>query len=242
MGILPDHPPAGWGEDTLSQFIDMSRNNIYASFANLREEYRRLSDIDAGFRLLVDHLKNPGDWFAALFLLRAHSSYLAGAQVALAGQLPETHMLLRGSIESCLYAFYFHQRPASRDTWLRRHDSDAARKLVRDEFKIAALFRLLKEQDKRLGAIGQELYDNSIDFGGHPNERSLSQVLKVSKDGAERHFHVNYLTGHTVGMELCLRRSAQSGVFALKVFQQIFPDRYDLIGLSERLGQLQQGL
>ena len=82
----------------------------------------------------------------------------------------------------------------------------------------------------------------SIDFGAHPNERALSQVLKLSKGEGERRLDVNYLSGYTTGMELCLTSTAQVGVFALKTFQHVFRERYDLLGLSARLTTLQTGL
>ena len=97
--------PRGWGDDKLSTFMDAGLNNIYASFTKLREELRLLSDVNDAFYRVAEHLTHPPDWFVALFLLRAHSSYLGGAQLALAGQLPEAYTLLRGCLENALYAF-----------------------------------------------------------------------------------------------------------------------------------------
>jgi hypothetical protein len=213
-----------------------------ATFANLPAEYRRLADIDAGFRLIGENLKNPDDWFVPLFLLRAHSSFLGAAHLALAGQLPEAYMLLRGSIENAVYAFYFHKTPDSHERWLRRHDSDKTKRIVQGEFRIRALLRLLSKHDETLGSIADQLYERAIDFGGHPNERALSQVLKLSETEADRLLHVNYLSGHTVAFQSCLKSTAQVGVLVLKVFQKVFPERYDLLGLSERLKELQQNL
>lgn len=242
MSFAPKSPPAGWGDDALSQFIDAVRNNVYASFANLRPQYRRLAEIDAAFRLIADNLTNPGDWFVPLFLLRAHASYLGGVHLALAGQVPEAYMLLRGSVENAVYGFYFHHTPDSQERWLRRHDSDRAKKVVRDEFRIAALLVLLKKHDERLGYVAQTLYDGAIDLGGHPNERGLLQMLKLSKDEASRQIDLQYLTGHTPAMDICLSTAARVGVVVLRVFQHVFQQRYDLLGLSARLAELEQRL
>ncbi len=70
----------------------------------------------------------------------------------------------------------------------------------------------------------------------------MTQVLRLSKTEAERELRVDYLTGHTLGMELALRTAAQVGIVALKVFERVFPEPYALIGLSERISQLQQGM
>jgi hypothetical protein len=238
----PERAPSAWGQDTLSQFIDTARNKVFASFANLRPQYQRLATIDAAFRLIGENLKNPPDWFVALFLLRAHSSFLGGAHLALAGQLPEAYMLLRGSLENAAYSFYFSQVPESHERWLRRHDSSAAKQVVQDEFRIRALLKLLKKRDETLGKIATTLYERTIDFGAHPNERGLIQMLTMSETDRERQLQVRYLTGHSSAMDLCLKTSAQVGVCVLKVFQYVFRERYDLLGLSDRLKVLEQGL
>jgi len=237
--LVPE-PPHGWGDDTLADFIDTARRNVLASFVRLQPSYRRLSDVDKGFRLIGENLLNPPDWFICLFLLRTHSSYLGGAHLALAGQLPECYMLLRGSLESAVYAFYFHHNPRSHERWLRRHDSPQTKKIVRDEFQIAALLRLLIKHDEKLGTIASTLYERTIDFGGHPNERAVTQMLKLTKK--ERRIDVNYLTGHTSGMDLALKSVAQVGVCGLKIFRYAFPERYDLLGLTDRLRQLEADL
>ena len=40
---LPEQSPPGWGADEITKFIDTARGNAYASFANLKAEYGRLS-------------------------------------------------------------------------------------------------------------------------------------------------------------------------------------------------------
>src|SRR5262245_51087760 len=84
-------PPRSWGNDEVTAFIDNARLNSFASYANLRSEYAKLSEIDAIFRKLVESLLNTKDWFAAFFLLRAHSAFLAGTHLGMSGQTAETY-------------------------------------------------------------------------------------------------------------------------------------------------------
>lgn len=242
MNVNLRQPPSGWGDDSLSEFIDKTRNNVFASFERLRPQYKRLADIDSAFRVIGQNLDNPPDWFTALFLFRAHSSYLGGAHLALAGQLPEAYMLLRGCLENGLYAFYFHRNPDSRDRWLRRHEGNSAKKTVQSEFQIRALLRLLDRHEGKVAVVARDLYERTIDFGGHPNERALTQVLKLSKSDDGRRLDLNYLTGHTEAMDLCLKTTMQVGVWALMVFDRVFPERFALLGLSDSLKHLQEGL
>jgi hypothetical protein len=241
MSSVPKDPPGGWAADGLSEFIDSTRRNVFASFAHLRPAYRLLSDVDAGFKLIAENLTNPPDWFVVIFLLRAHSSFLGAAHLSLSGQLPEAYMLLRGSLENAVYGLYFHLKPKSYEPWLRRHDSLAAAKAVRAEFKIAAMLRLIGKIDPPLGSVAQTLYEHTIDFGAHPNERGVTQMLRMTK-GEQRRIDLSYLSGHNPPMKLCLRRVAQGGVCDLKLFRHALRERFDLIGLSEQISRLENGL
>src|SRR3972149_11921583 len=117
-------PPAGWGGDEVTAFIDNARLNSFATYANLRPEYGAVAEIDVVFRKLVGNLLNTRDWFAAFFLLRAHSAFLAGAHLAMSGQAAETHAPLRLCLENALYGLYLARNPGSRGNWLRRPHSD----------------------------------------------------------------------------------------------------------------------
>ena len=104
-------PPPEWGTDELTKFLDVARSNSYATFHNLRDEYRRLAEIDGAFRKAVDGLFNTKDWFAAFFLLRAHSSFLGGVRLSISGQVPEGYACLRLALENALYGFYLYKNP-----------------------------------------------------------------------------------------------------------------------------------
>jgi hypothetical protein len=238
---LPDSP-RGWGTDELTKLLDAARTNAYATFHNLPEEYRVLSAIDVAFRKAIDSLLNTEDWFAAFFLLKAHSSYFAGVRLSLGGQVSEAYACLRTCLENSLYGFYLSKNPGSTETWLCRHDSDAAKKKVKDEFKIRTLLNTLKTADSAEGNGTEVLYERTIDYGAHPNERALMQTLKMDKTADTVEFQVVYLTGDTPSLRLVLRTCAQVGVCALGIFRLIYRERFDLVGLSETLVTLRRGL
>jgi hypothetical protein len=48
--------PPGWGEDSLSKFIDTARHNAFATFHNLRPQYTFLKDLDQLFCLTIEPL------------------------------------------------------------------------------------------------------------------------------------------------------------------------------------------
>jgi hypothetical protein len=188
---LPE-APRGWGADEITRFIDNTRQNSFATYANLRAEYAKLAEVDVVFRKLVEHLTNTKDWFAAFFLLRAHSGFLAGSHMAMSGQAAEAYASLRLCLENGLYGLYLSKNPASRATWLRRHESAQAKRRVRDEFKIRNLFETLNGCDGREAGIAEKLYERCIDRGGHPNERALTQSLKKKTSPGVVSFQIIY--------------------------------------------------
>src|SRR6266700_5086450 len=135
---LPNPPPQ-WGNEAITKFFDVARVNQYATFANLKPEFQKLVAIDKAFRKLIDSLNHSKDWFAAFFVLRAHSNFLAAARLAASAQVPETFAALRSCLENGLYGHYIAKNPAARETWLRRHDDDVHKKAMRGEFQLTKL-------------------------------------------------------------------------------------------------------
>ncbi len=178
--------PPGWGQDSLSQFIENAWHNTFASFQNLKASYTLLNDVHLVFDNIAHNLDRTPDWFASFFLFRAHSAFLGGVRLALSGQIPESYMVLRGCIENALYGLYLSRSPASQETWLRRHDDEESKQAMKKEFTIANLFKAVQSEDARLSGIAKDLYDRTIDLGGHPNERAFFSVMKQTKDDSKR--------------------------------------------------------
>src|SRR5262245_14980589 len=230
-------PPGGWGGDEITAFIDNARLNSFATYSNLRPEYGKVSEIDIVFRKLVGYLLNTKDWFAAFFLLRAHSAFLAGAHLAMSGQTAETYASLRLCLENGLYGLYLSRNPGSRETWLRRHDSEQARQRVRGEFTIRNLFDTLRATDNKEAAVAEQLYERCIDYGAHPNERALTVSLKQETGTDTVEFRVVYLTDDSVIFRGCLKTAAQVGASVLGIFRLVIKERFGLTGLTNELNR-----
>jgi hypothetical protein len=232
--------PAGWGEDELSRFIDRARHHQFEMFERLTGSYGRLRDLDALWQVAASNLDNTLDLYAPLFFHRSHSAFRASCQLVLAGQLPETYMTLRGCLEFALYGTFISQKPELWEVWCNRNDSHTAKKATRDTFKVGAMMETL---DPETRPIAQACYDRTIDYGAHPNQGSVfSSVQVVEAEGALA-IDTDYITaGDTLAQELALRSTAQVGVCAFRMFGRIFKQRYDLLGLWEKLRPIQNGL
>ena len=182
---MPQDTPPGWGDDPLTKFFEAARNNKFATFANLKSEYGRLRDIDKFYRDLVDVLDNSHDWFAGFFLLRAHSAFLAACRLATSGQVAECYMMLRGCLEAALYGLYLSRNPESQSIWLERHVDGGKRRRCRNTFAAARMLACLESESARVRETAGVLYERTIDYGAHPNERAILTNLKM--DETEEH-------------------------------------------------------
>lgn len=239
--MLPDPPPR-WGTDALTEYLDTAHANRRATFANLSDEYARLSDIDGAFLKAIGALNNTEDWLSGVLMMRAHSAFRCGAQQALSTQLPESYACLRLALEDALYGFHLAGNTELQETWLKRHDNSAAKKAVKSEFQIRNLLDAFAKADAAEAARARELYEHAIDYGAHPNERSVTQSLEM--DGVDGGVKIKspYFAGDTAAFRVCLRSAMRVGVCCLSVFRSVYPERFDLIGLSEQLKGLKRGL
>jgi hypothetical protein len=239
MEDFPKVPP-GWGDDPLSKFIQGTTDNTYATFHNLKEWYNRLSDINASFGDATQNMDRAQDWFASFFLFRAHSAYLAGIRLALSGQVPEAYMVLRGALECALYGLYVARKPSVSEIWLRRDEDEASRRKVRKEFKVANVFQVLELEDQKLHKIAGNLYERTIDYGGHPNQQAFLSVMKQQSDDSKITFQSAYMIGNEDALHLCLKSCAQIGICALSIFRLVFRERFDILGISQNLESMKK--
>jgi len=235
-------PPANWGGDEISKLFDVAKGNEYATFANFQDEIRRLIDIDTSYRKAIDALNHSRDWFAGFFVLRAHSNFLAACRMGWSGQIPECYALLRSCLENALYGLYLARNPNSRETWLRRHDSDVHKRRVKDEFKIRTMLDLAKSIDKKEGEVAELLYERTIDYGAHPNERALMQMLQINEKAEHVEFKVVYLEGDSIQLRLVLKTTAQVGVCSLSLFRSTYKERFDILGVTDAIDHIKNGL
>jgi len=241
--LVPQRPaPTGWGSDNLTDFLDLTRSNQYASFVRIPAHYQKLADVDAAFVLICSNLNDPSDVFPPFFLLRAHSAFRAAVGLALAAQPPEAFMVMRGCLESALYGLYVARNPAMSEVWWAREDSEESRRAVKKEFTVANMWRCLKETDEKLQGQASLLYERSIGMGGHPNAAAFATALTTERGDSGIRFKLDYLNADPQMLTGTAKSVAQVGVTALEIFRHAFTQRYESLGLTLTLQRLREGL
>jgi hypothetical protein len=234
--------PHGWKTDSLSQFINLAMHNVFATFDNKRREYLILRDINDIYQKIIDHLINTPNFLEAMLLLRAHSAYCAACRLAMSGQVPETFVILRSCLENALYALHINRKAESGEIWLNRHTNDESLKATRREFSYRNIICTLEETDKSLCSTARLLYERTIDFGAHPNERSLSSSLKVIKGDERVEYKQLYLSGDNLQLDHALKSTAQVGLTSLYLFYHIYKERFEIVGLTQKMERLRSFL
>ena len=232
--------PKDWGSDSLGKFLEDARHNMLATFANLRPQYDALAAIDRLYCQMIQNLNQSPEFIAGFLLIRTHSSFRAAVRLCLSGQVAEAYMALRGCLESALYGLYLAGDSNRQEIWLRRHDDDASRRRSRKEFAIRNVLDHLQSIDARTSNIAQSLYDRTIDYGAHPNERAVSTQIKTECDGSRADFTAEYFLCGGLPHQLSLKSAAQVAICCLDIFYSVFRDRYRILGIDETLDRIRQ--
>lgn len=232
--------PPNWGNDELTRILDTSIKNSYATFHNLPKEFTKLKEIDKCFHTAIESIHKTKNWFPVFFLLKAHSSFLASVQLGTGGFSSETFACLRLVLENSLYGIYLEKDDQLQEVWLNRHESVEAKKKVQNAFKIGSMFNKLTQINKATSEKAKMLYERTIDFGAHPNELALSQSLQMFESDTDINFSVMYLSENGNALLHSLSTCFQVGLTSLYIFRLIFRERFDIVGLSSQLMELNQ--
>ncbi len=233
--------PKDWGADPLGKFLEVAHYNMVATFSNLRPQYNALAKIDRIFSDIIDCLNQSPELVAPFFLIRSHSSFRGAVRLCLSGQIPEAQMVLRGCLESALYGLYVAGDTNREEIWLRRHDDDASQRRVRNEFATRNLMDHLNSIDSKTQKIAQRLYDRTIDYGAHPNERAVFAQVKPELVESRIEFTADYFACGNLAHLSTLKSAAQIGICSHDIFYHVFRHRYQILGLDGRLDQIRKG-
>lgn len=230
--------PPGWAEDPLSDFVHAAFANVLATFVHQKHSFDHLLRIDGTFRRIGENPSTTDTLLVVALLHRSHSAFLASCRLAVSGQVVDTFPLLRSCLEYALYALHIHENPDLVEVWLRRHDNEGSLREVKRCFQHARVMETLLHSDAPLHSAVSRLYERTIDFGGHPNERaiSISVTMRNEEDGAV--MRNQFLHGESPALDYAIRTTAQVGLGSLMVLQLVFRERVELTELRDTFAAL----
>ena len=239
MDTSSESIPPGWGDDDLTQFMDLAHENARATFHNLKRDYRGLAGIDAAFMRLIEGWVDPENPYAAPLAVRSFSAYRAAVQLAMSTQLTESYMVMRGCLEHALYVNFIDATPGSWEVWRKWGESDDDKKRCVKMFSGRNIFDAIRTRDPVLGERAGALYERMIDFGAHPNELSVGSTMELSdRDDGGLSFGYSFMAGDGVPFRHCHKTEAQTGLIVLDTLTLVFPQRAAMTGVQSMIAPI----
>ncbi|MCJ2874372.1 hypothetical protein [Agrobacterium pusense] len=169
------------------------RHYVELGQANIRAEIAQPSPLVAGVEKLSDFLQRDllaGDQnvtpTAAFLLMHSYMLYECSISVALTGHASAIFPLLRTALEAACYGHMMKSDPDIERVWLNRHDNEAAMKAARRLFtsavKDVAISIGKAEGEPSKADLIQKAYQGAIDWGAHPNPKSVYRHVEDPKD------------------------------------------------------------
>ena len=222
--------------DDLLYFIQVADKTEHETLDAVNEAVKQLDAIDALYRRFIEGAGVVSPATAAILLLNAHANWRAAIRLSLSGQLPPVFMTLRGAIESALYANAMVRDRKLETIWLDRHKSVEARNRCKNAFTIKAMLKALAvAQNEQFAALIADHYAATIDFGAHPNSRSILSHLRIAELASGDHaIEMAYIHGHgAVETRQCLVACAEVGLGLLLIALICAPKHAQLRELNE---------
>ena len=239
---LPPDVPEGWIADDVSEYFQKAYENRIAAFATRNVGFRRLIEIDSFLRKCWENMLNPQPGICAVLLQRAHLQFLAGSEAACSGQLYPCMAIHRSAMEAAGYAAVFRQDKEAFEVWINRHENEESLKKARRTITTSKVKEALSQYEKSLETAYTKLYELSIDFGAHPNERGIHVNAQILEDENFKRVEQLLFVGDSPLLDFGIRFSAQCGVTIARVVHNIFEEHCLIEGLSPMLSKLKQGL
>jgi hypothetical protein len=209
--------PPGWGQDELSKFLQETHQQQYATFHNKPDATAKLIAIDEVFARVSKGWLNPKREILAMLFLRCHAAMRAASGEAMAGQVVESFRQSRGMMENAAYAVHIHRNPHLAKVWLDRHVDEAGMKASKSAFQHIQVAQSVKAANIHAGDRFEMLYQRAIDFGGHPNERSVTGSMKMTKQEDRREMLAVMIHGDDAAFNSGLKSVAQCAMVSLEM-------------------------
>lgn len=245
MNILKEGRPPGWTQPQLPSFLETTWANTVATFANKKESHRLCRIDDLMFEIATDWkgISPTVENMAPLMMFfRAHSAFRAACCLGMGGMTVEGMAVLRLALEFAGYACLLKENPGLATVWWDRDVDEKSLQEARKEFTGGAVVRAVKKVDQRLGEIYETLYDLTIQFGGHPNEKTVTQSLKLNITPGETRLDQIYLQGDGTILDHWIITGNRIGICVLKIFEHVHHERFKKLNVKARIDALAEGL
>lgn len=131
---------------------------------------------------------------AGFLAMNSYTLLLSAVRQALSGHLVSVFPVVRTALESACYAYLIAHNEKIGNIWLNRNTTKSALQKCRKMLSVNMASKELKSISPEMAEYVMANYEIAIDFGAHPNKKSVVNHLKYMGEVDER-FHGFKLTG-----------------------------------------------
>ena len=230
-------------DKTLAHFFDTIHRNQQGNRDRFPERYDIIQRVDNCFAAAGKHLTDAKPILIGPMFLRSQYTYKAAAGMTLGGQFSESFVLMRSCLEYAGYATLIFSDPRLEEVFLNRHADEASKNTQRRTFgNIDQISKAIAGFDQKLSEIFKDMYDRSIDFGGHPNPHAMIGLMNINKDDDEQLTSISTfaLAVHPKVIEFAMHKVAQVGLTSLCIFENMFKEKFELLGIWAKIDALKE--
>lgn len=241
---MNEHPLPEWDQSPLSGFFKDAAHNERFSALKFPSAYALLIDVDSVFRKVQDATEIMGHvelLVPRILFIRARSAILAGIRLAMSGQVFESAPVLRAAIESSWYALHIasdSKGTGRAEVWLKRNDDEQCKRICKSEFTISKVRETHSSLDAAAEAELHRVYENLIDYGGHPNQFGIMTALGKSEELDRITYNVGILNPRPLTVIFSLSMALSVAIGALKIQQLIYPERFKIMGIDREIERI----
>ncbi|MFI3044473.1 hypothetical protein [Pseudomonas coronafaciens] len=176
------------GDDSFRAFLTACNENQDEILAGDSHYVAMMDALDSYLRKHITGPENvPDDLVVHTLRLNARYLLMTGFRIGLTGHAAGVFPTLRTALETACYAFLMSKDDSLSDVWMQRDVSPDHLKACKKAFKqpIAdARDKIDQLHPNQLGSWMYALYLASIDFGAHPNSKTVTLHTRISDDEA----------------------------------------------------------
>lgn len=224
--------------DRLAQYLQAAAHNAATFVQQQSELYRILVEIEGAYARLLSLSIPESLNTAASLTLDCYSKFCTSCLLALSGQLAETSLPVRASIEAALYAFYLEQNSDVKQDWQTRDEDQGAKKRLRSALAIRGLLDAVRQVDAPLSTRLESLYEDSITLGAHPNPLAVATGVRVTEMPDHTSVTRAVLGGSPLEVEYALRTIARTTIASIELLCYVLDGCVDVSGVRALLPRL----
>lgn len=205
------------GDESFRAYLNAGTENLDEILAAGSPFLTMMDDLDS---FLTEHVSGsnvqPDDLVIHSMRINARFLLMTSFRIGMTGHAGGVFPTLRTALETACYALIMSKDEALSEVWLKRNNSPEDYKACKKAFKapIKDAQRLVDEHDPKLGAWMYALYESSIDFGAHPNAKTVTLHTRMFDDevGFTRFENVGLYAVGNYGYECALLACVEMGL------------------------------